>query len=329
MNAQEQYAIGDVNKLYRLLLSDGLNSVSDKIDHLLLIPDGIIYWISFASLIKDDGEYLIEKYRILQNYSTSLLFDEIEPNTFEYDFAGFGTSYSEQLNQKIHQLAYIDRTTQLLPLNKAEREIEESASIFEGESFIGKEANIDNFIKFSPRAKIIYLSLHGLVNHVDASRSCIVFDDRNPNFILSPATLFALDLRSELIILSSCHTASGQLYRGEGLNGMTRSFISSGAKNVVASLWSATEESSFTILPELLRYFEKGLPIDLALKKSVRHYLKQVSPALKHPYYWANYIIVGKISSNHNNHLKLISTILVFAAFTFLILLLLRRYKYS
>ncbi|QGZ92326.1 CHAT domain-containing protein [Microcystis aeruginosa] len=72
--------------------------------------------------------------------------------------------------------------------------------------------------------------------------------------------LTALDVQSinlagtELVITSACETALGDLYTGETLIGLRRSFIQAGAKTVIISLWKVDDVAT-TILMQYFYYY--------------------------------------------------------------------------
>jgi CHAT domain-containing protein len=72
--------------------------------------------------------------------------------------------------------------------------------------------------------------------------------------------LTSLDVQSinlagtELVVTSACETALGDLYTGETLIGLRRSFIQAGAKTVIISLWKV-EDVATTILMQYFYYY--------------------------------------------------------------------------
>ncbi|TRU73424.1 MAG: tetratricopeptide repeat protein, partial [Microcystis viridis Mv_BB_P_19951000_S69] len=72
--------------------------------------------------------------------------------------------------------------------------------------------------------------------------------------------LTALDVQSinlagtELVVTSACETALGDLYTGETLIGLRRSFIQAGAKTVIISLWKVDDVAT-TILMQYFYYY--------------------------------------------------------------------------
>src|SRR5258706_287029 len=60
----------------------------------------------------------------------------------------------------------------------------------------------------------------------------------------------SLDLTAELTVLSACETALGKDIKGEGLVGLTHSFMSAGSKSVVASLWKVDDRATAILMAD-------------------------------------------------------------------------------
>ena len=207
-------------------------------------------------------------------------------------------------------------------------EIKRGATIFSGEQYLGENATVDNFYKYSELADIIHLSLHGLVDEDDPGRSCIIFDDRKENFVLSALDLYSHKINADLVILSACHTASGRIYSGEGVQGMSKAFLLSGARNILSSLWSASEVSSLEIMTSFLKNVRVDKSKDLALHKAKLAYLATVEPNLRHPFYWSNFILLGELEPKRSA-LNAFSIVLIILASALFLLFFLRFRKKS
>ena len=48
--------------------------------------------------------------------------------------------------------------------------------------------------------------------------------------------------------MSACQTALGKIQKGEGIIGLTHSFMYAGTKNVVSSLWSVSDWGTKTLM---------------------------------------------------------------------------------
>ena len=279
--------------LYDRLLGEGLKKLQE-VERLCFIPDGELHSISFEAL-KRAGKYLIEDYAVSYTYAAALLDrNRIAGETAKHAYVGFGADYSDSLNTKLKAQKRFFGDGGLSKLVLSEREVKNSASLFDGETFLGKEATLANYYEYADDAQIVHLSLHGLVDADDPDRSCIIFDDSQEEFLLSPKDLYRNHLKANLVLLSACHSASGKIYNGEGVQGMSKAFLLGGAHNILSSLWNASESSSLAITNSFLTGVKNRMPHDLALQKAKMNYLENATPSQKHPYYWANFIIIGE-----------------------------------
>lgn len=288
IESQSQY-------IYELLLKQGLGQLKN-VDRLGIIPDGLLHNLSFEAL-KADQKYLIESYSFNYAYSVSLIQRPTKATEHASSYVGFSSSYSNGLNEKLLDRKRFFGETALTQLTLSKKEVEEASKIFNGQIFLEREANLENFKTHAGNAKVLHLSLHGLVDQNDPTRSCVVFDDTADDFLLSPQDLYKNNIMADLVLLSACHSASGKIYSGEGVQGMTKAFILAGAQNVLSSLWNASETSSLDITLSFLKNSEKGWPLDIALQAAKLDYLKKATPSLQHPYYWSNYILMGKVAA--------------------------------
>ncbi|HPN68288.1 MAG TPA: CHAT domain-containing protein [Saprospiraceae bacterium] len=283
--------------LYETLFSNKLITAKQKgITDLIILSDGSLNYISLESLVNDEDVLLIYDFNISYLYSTAFLKNAVK-RQYDFEFVGMATPYSKDLDQKLISLGYIDKTENYGQLSMSEKELLSCKAVYKNKYLLGKEASVDNFFRYASKSKILYLSMHGILDDEENERTALLFDDQNPNFILSAFELYKNKIETDLVILSACHSAGGKLYQGEGTNGLSKAFIASGASSVVSSLWPATELSASMILPNFLKYLKSGKSKTEALRLSKLDYLKSVSPGFQHPYYWSNFILLGDIEA--------------------------------
>ncbi|MBQ0735564.1 CHAT domain-containing protein [Aquimarina celericrescens] len=298
-NPNEQISKDISKELFGKLLKKGLSELGETVNRICIIPDGALYELSFEALNNTNSEeesLVIEDYTVFYSYSTGLLFENDTKESFN-SYVGFGSEYSKDLTEKLKTKKRFFGDENLQQLVLSQKEIERGAAIFDGKTFINKNATLENFFRYGADADIVHLSLHGLVDFDDPNRSCILFDDASETFLLAPQDLYSNRTNAELVILSACHSASGKIYSGEGVKGMSKSFLLGGARNILSSLWNATESSSLSITTSFLENVHDGYKTDKALRQSKLNYLYQAEPNKRHPYYWSNFILLGKINT--------------------------------
>jgi len=71
------------------------------------------------------------------------------------------------------------------------------------------------------------------------------------------------------VVLSSCYSGLGEFKNGEGIIGLGRGFINSGAKNAVFSLWKASDYYTMQFMVDFYSNFDvQGLSFSENLRKA-------------------------------------------------------------
>jgi CHAT domain-containing protein len=144
--------------------------------------------------------------------------------------------------------------------------------------------------------RILHFATHALLDTEQPAVSGIVLSlysqagTPQPGF-LQLHEIYGLHLAADLVVLSACQTALGREIKGEGLIGLTRGFIQSGAPRVVASLWSVDDAAT----RDLMKHFyvgmlKQGKRPAAALRASQLALWRQGRP----PYYWAAFTFQGE-----------------------------------
>jgi len=145
--------------------------------------------------------------------------------------------------------------------------------------------------------RIVHFATHA-VAHADPRLSSVVLSLVDPrgaprDGLLRADELARLDLPAELIVLSACHTAAGAEVRGEGVLGLSRAALRSGARRVLVSLWAAEDAAT----AELMTVFyggllHRGLSPAAALREAQLALRRQ--PRWSAPAHWAGFVLQGE-----------------------------------
>lgn len=112
--------------------------------------------------------------------------------------------------------------------------------------------------------------------------------------ILTAYEVSAMDLAgTEVVVLSACETALGDIKEGEGVYGLRRAFQMAGARTIVSALWPVPDEATAKMMTRLYAPSKQSFPdrfrqMQLDQIKKLR---SQGSAA--HPYTWAGFIAIG------------------------------------
>jgi CHAT domain-containing protein/uncharacterized protein HemY len=145
--------------------------------------------------------------------------------------------------------------------------------------------------------RMIHFATHGLFDSQHPERSALVLSLVDPagnpqDGLLKMTDIFNLNLHADLVVLSACQTALGSDIRGEGLVGLARAFMYTGAKRVVASLWQVDDLATAELMRSFYADLVQGDNPVFALRRAKLELMK--NRTWSSPYYWAPLTFQGE-----------------------------------
>ena len=118
--------------------------------------------------------------------------------------------------------------------------------------------------------------------------------------LLTMSEIMNLENNADLVILSACNTAGGNIKQSEGFSGLARAFLFSGSKSVLVSNWYVETYAAMELTTGLIKQIKdnKKITTSKALTKSMKNFIKN-NKGKSHPFYWAPFVVVG-LNSNIN-----------------------------
>jgi len=329
--ASDKKNIKDLSaKLYNALIKSAEKEIK-HVKKLIISPDGPLAYVPYEALINDKGQYLAEVYTIkyAQSLSVYKALSEREYSTNDsllafggavYDKTSYNTDNnfkdmdSDSITAKMEKEkiglrnAYIGLGLGTIPnLPGSLKEVKIISKYYENKDiYTGQEASENTINLLNKEGKLSYYSIihfaaHGLVLPEFPELSSIVLtltgsENKENDGYLSASEISRLKLKADFISLSACETGLGMLVKGEGLIGLTQSFLSAGAGSVSVSLWKVADESTAVFMSEIYRYHkEKGLSFDKSINQVKKDFIRgKHSENYKKPFFWAPFVYYGK-----------------------------------
>lgn len=175
-----------------------------------------------------------------------------------------------------------------------------------GTTLIAKGFNANREVAMSQdigQYQIVHFATHGVLNSDRPELSGIVLtsvdrEGRTTNGLMPLHDIYSLNLSSELTVLSACQTALGKDIKGEGLVGLTHSFMSAGSNTVIASLWKVDDRATAVLMADFYEsMLKRGMSPSAALRSAKLKIMKDKRWSA--PYYWAGFVLQGE----YRNHI--------------------------
>src|SRR4030042_1905297 len=302
-------------RIYGDLVFPFQEALSQNINRLIFIPDGILHYLPFETLAREEinvagTRYLMELYDI--SYAPSLsslvyLMGKQANGQHRKTLLVVGDPAYLSRNGKMfrrrdkHEEAlreiYLDEGFELSPLPYSGREARQVARCFHDDEVDvlseshAKEDDIKS--RLLQEYRIIHFACHGFLDEKTPRRSALVLtldDDPNEDGFLQAREISSLRINADLVVLSACQTGKGRLENGEGVLGLPRSFFYAGARSPISSLWKINAKSTAEIMHDFYRYLAAGSDKARALRLGQLQMLKS---RFSHPVFFAAFVLNG------------------------------------
>lgn len=273
----------NASNLYSILAAPFFNKVNQP--NLIILTDGLLNYIPFESLVKDNN-YLVKDYAISYINSATLLKELEDKKDNKNSLLAFAPEFEGDIYSSV-------RSKSLQPLPHSKTEIQNINQFYKGNLFTNNEASLDNFKTNAANFGIIHLATHAIFDDTNPEYSYLAFGNEDTD-LLYVADLYNLNLNANMVTLSACESGIGDLKRGEGLLSLARGFYFSGAQSISSTLWKINDASSAKLMANFYQNLSNGQLKNQALQQAKLNFIKDNKDnALSHPYYWSGFIVSG------------------------------------
>jgi CHAT domain-containing protein len=239
--------------------------------HLVVVPHGVLHYVPFHALL-DGSEYLIDRFSIsyAPSASTHAICYRKPANLNGYSLLlGVPDERTPWIRQEIRSVA------EVVPRPKV---------------YLGRSATVQALREAGAAACLIHIATHGFFRRDNPMFSSVRLADSYLNLY----DLYELRLPVELLTLSGCGTGLSVVEAGDELLGLIRGLLSAGAQCLLLTLWDIHDRST----AEFMTCFYKRLQTESNKALALRDAMLEFRKRRPHPFYWAPFVLVGKISDS-------------------------------
>jgi len=304
-------------RLYRILLAPAEPFLSDRVDRLIIVPDGILFRLPFEALALPTPNtatpiYVNNLFVISYAPSASSLDSAGKTQETHYakDALAFGVSRYPRSFSPNGESTYFSSSAILddlygrsgfaiEPIPRVRDEIADLArrlapgkiDVYQGQK--ATESALKSLDLGSYR--LIHLACHAFSDDSYPLRSALLLtpeaDDQEDGY-LQVSEMYNMRTNADLVVLSACQTGRGTIVMNEGNLGLPRVFFYMGAKSVLSSLWPINDKSGAVFM----RYFYDAYFRGEGKAEALRAAKKAMGKTrFAHPFFWASYVLTGGV----------------------------------
>ena len=248
--------------LHDFLIKPAAGYIGDK-TRLIIVPDGVLGFIPFETLLDEKGQYLVETHEIKYTQSMGIL-ELLKKRSYEKkrkSLLAFGGAVYDEVNFEVdmveneNQLAYLEKDVYSAFIDKRSirssyaalgvsnwsnlpgtlSEVRAIKKTVNGAEILTGDEVTENQVKALSTSgklsqyRVLHFAAHSLVVPAFPELSALVLSQfererGGEDGYLRMEEIAALDIEADFVNLSACETGLGKIYGGEGIVGLTQSF---------------------------------------------------------------------------------------------------------
>ena len=268
-----------------------INPVSDllKEPEIIIVPDRGLYRVPFPALLDESGRYLSETFRIrvVPSLTTLRLIQDSpadyhsqtgalvvgDPDVGVVNYRGKGKKKFETLPGARKEAEMIGRLLGIQPL-------------------IGQCATKQAVLERIKSVSLIHIAAHGNAERGEialAPAGATTGTPKEDDYLLKISDISQVQVRAKLVVLSCCHSGRGQI-RAEGVVGIARVFLGSGARSVLVSLWAVDDKATEQLMSHFYQHLVRGVSASESLHEAMKWMRENGFSKVDE---WAPFMLIG------------------------------------
>ena len=283
---ESQNSDWDLSLYYRILISP----VADLLEEpeIIVVPDRSLNQVPFAALTDERGRYLSETFRIrIVPSLTTLKLIQDSPADYHSQTGALIVG-----NPEVGTVYYKGTATSYSRLPFAGKEAVMIGELLGVQPLLGQQATKQVVLERLHSVSLIHFAAHGNAERGEIALSPVRPFNSIPeedDYLLTMSDIAQVQLRAKLVVLSCCHSGRGQI-RAEGVIGIARAFLGSGARSVLVALWAISDIATEQLMCRFYEHLVRGESASDSLHQAMEW---MRSNGFKMVRDWAPFMLIG------------------------------------
>ena len=271
---------------HRMLIGPVADFLKDR--EIIIVPDRFLNQVPLAALTDGDGKCLSETFRIriVLSLTTLKLLQDSPANHHNQ------TGALIVGDPDVGRVRYKGRKTTLSRLPCARNEVAMIGRLLGVQPLIGQYATKQAVLEKLHSVGLVHFAAHGNAERGEIALSPIRSANRIPkeeDYLLTIPDVAKVQLRAKLVVLSCCHSARGQI-KTEGVIGIARAFLGSGARSVLVALWAISDVATEQLMCRFYEHLVRGESASESLHRTMKWMRDNGFAKVSN---WAPFLLIG------------------------------------
>ena len=272
---------------YKLIIVPVVNLLQEP--EIIIVPDRSLYQVPFAALTDESGKCLSERFRIRTVPSlTTLKLIQDSPADYHSQTGALIVG-----DPKVGTVRYKGKRKDISRLPCAGKEAAMIGRLLGVQPLLGEQATKQAVLERLNSASLIHFAAHGdsdtgeialAANHPTAKRL-----PQEEHYLLKMSDISKVQLRAKLVVLSCCHSGRGRI-RAEGVVGIARAFLGSGARSVLVALWALQDSATEQFMNHFYEHLVRGESASESLHQAMKWMRSNGYSDVRQ---WAPFMLIG------------------------------------
>ncbi|KAL9986712.1 hypothetical protein ACROYT_G000896 [Oculina patagonica] len=271
---------------YKVIISHVFELLEEP--EIIIVPDSCLYKVPFAALPDDNGKYLSEAFRIrIVPSLTTLKLIQDSPTGYHSQTGALIVG-----DPMVGQVFFKGSCENISRLPFAGKEAEMIGKLLDVQPLLGEHATKQAVLQKINSVSLIHFAAHGDAERGEIALAPVRTANRVPqeeDYLLTMSEISRIQVRAKLVVLSCCHSASGRV-RAEGVVGIARAFLGSGARSVLVALWAIQDSATEQFMRHFYEHLVRGESASECLHEAMRWMRANGYSDVRQ---WAPFMLIG------------------------------------